>query len=80
MDIIISLSKIYIMERRATDNNGNGSISNDQQGDLSSKGGPATGLGKADNDHRIAKPYSEDLQTQIAAKSKKPKKKDNSSL
>jgi hypothetical protein len=65
------------MERRGRDNNGNGSISNSQQGDLSSKGGPAAGLGKADNDHRIAKPAS-DLQTQIAAKSKKPRKKDNS--
>ncbi len=63
------------MERKGTDNNGNGSISNAQKGDLAAKGGPAAGLGNADNDHRISKPYSSDTQTQIAAKSKKMKKK-----
>ena len=63
------------MERRGTDNNGIGSTSNAQKGDLASKGGPGAGLGKADNDHRIAKPYSSDLQTQIAVKTRKPKKK-----
>jgi hypothetical protein len=63
------------MERRGTDNNGIGSDSNAQKGDLASKGGPAAGLGKADNDHRISKPYSSDLQTQIVAKGKKKKKK-----
>jgi hypothetical protein len=63
------------MERKGTDNNGNGSISNAQKGDLAAKGGPAAGLGNADNDHRISKPYSSDTQTQIAAKSRKTKKK-----
>jgi hypothetical protein len=63
------------MERRGTDNNGIGSTSNAQKSDLSSKGGPAAGLGKADNDPRISKPYSDDLQTQIAAKGGKKKKK-----
>jgi hypothetical protein len=63
------------MERKGTDNNGNGSISNAQKGDLAAKGGPASGLGNADNDHRISKPYSSDTQTQIAAKSRKTKKK-----
>jgi hypothetical protein len=67
--------KFSVMERRGTDNNGNGSTSNAQKGDLASKGGPTTGLGKADNDHRISKPYSSDLQTQIATRGKKPKKK-----
>ena len=62
------------MERRGTDNNGNGSLSNAQQGDLASKGGSAAGLGKADNDHRISKPGA-DLQTKIAAKGKKKKNK-----
>ena len=65
------------MERRGTDNNGNGSSSNAQKGDLSSKSGPATGPGNADNDHRISAPYGSDLQTQIAAKGKKPKKKNS---
>lgn len=63
------------MERRGTDNNGNGSISNAQKGDLASKGGPAAGLGNADNDHRISKPLNSDLQTQIAVKGSKKKKK-----
>jgi hypothetical protein len=62
------------MERRGTDNNGNGSTSNAQKGDLASKGGPAAGIGQADNDHRISKPSSGDTQTQIAAKGKKKKK------
>jgi len=63
------------MERRGNDNNGIGSTSNAQKGDLASKGGPGAGLGKADNDPRISKPYSEDLQTQISVKGKKKKKK-----
>ena len=65
------------MERRGTDNNGIGANSNAQKGDLASKGGPAAGLGKADNDHRIEKPYSSDLQTQIAAKGRKKKNKNS---
>jgi hypothetical protein len=63
------------MERRGRDNNGNGSISNAQKGDLASKGGPAAGLGNADDNHRITKPAA-DTQTQIAAKGKKNKRKD----
>jgi len=63
------------MERRGKDNNGIGSSSNAQKGDLASKGGPTAGLGNADNDHRISKPYNSDLQTKSAAKSRKPKKK-----
>jgi hypothetical protein len=62
------------MERRGTDNNGNGSISNAQKGDLAAKGGPAAGLGNADDNHRISKPYT-DTQTRIAAKGRKTKKK-----
>jgi hypothetical protein len=78
--LIILITKNIFMERRGTDNNGNGSSSNAQKGDLASKGGPAAGLGKADNEHRIAKPFNEDLQTQIAVKSKKSRKKNNNSL
>jgi hypothetical protein len=62
------------MERRGNDNNGNGSISNAQKGDLAAKGGPAAGLGNADDNHRISKPYT-DTQTRIAAKDRKTKKK-----
>lgn len=63
------------MKRRIVENEGNGFQSREREGDLAAKGGPVTGMGRADNDHPISKPYSEDLQTQIAAKSKKPKKK-----
>ncbi len=66
------------MERKIRENEGYGSVSNERSGDLASKGGPTTGLGRADNDHRISKPYKEDLQTQIVAKSKKSKKAKNS--
>ena len=62
------------MARRVSENEGYGSVSREREGDLAAKGGPASGLGKADNDHRISKPYKEDIQTQIAAKSKKNKK------
>jgi hypothetical protein len=62
------------MQRKITENEGYGAVSRERDGDLASKGGPATGIGRADNDHPIVKPYKEDLQTQIAAKSKKTKK------
>jgi hypothetical protein len=68
------------MKRRITENEGNGSVSRERDGDLAAKGGPTTGLGRADDDHPISKPYKEDLQTQIAAKSKKAKKRNPSSL
>jgi hypothetical protein len=64
------------MERRGRDNNGIGSASNAQKGDLAAKGGPGAGLGNADDNHRISKPAA-DLQTQIAAKGKKNKKKNS---
>jgi hypothetical protein len=67
------------MKRRITENEGIGFQSREREGDLAAKAGPTTGLGRADNDHPISKPYSEDLQTQIAAKSKKPKKKNQGS-
>lgn len=63
------------MKRRGTDNNGNGVLSNAQKGDLASKGGPGAGLGTADYDHRISKPYNSDLQTKIASKNKRVKKR-----
>jgi len=44
----------------------------DEQGDEAAKGGPSVGLGSAGK-HRIAHPYQEDLQMQIAAKSHKKK-------
>ena len=56
------------MKNRIAENEGNGFVSRERDGDLAAKGGPATGLGRADNDHPISKPYKEDLQTQIAAK------------
>ncbi len=45
----------------------------DQERDMAAKGGPSTSLGKADSKHRVSSPYNEDLQTQIAAKSKHKK-------
>jgi hypothetical protein len=68
------------MKNRITENEGNGFVSRERDGDLAAKGGPTTGIGKADYDHPISKPFNEDLQTQITAKSKKSKKKNKSSL
>jgi hypothetical protein len=59
-----------------TDNNNYGQRSEDEERDLGAKGGPASGLGSPDDKHSISHPYNEDLQTQIAAKSKNKKKKD----
>jgi len=67
--------KTYVMQRRGKDSNGIGSMSNSQEGDLAPKGGPTAGLGKADDDRTIPKPYNSDLQTKSAAKSRKTKKK-----
>jgi hypothetical protein len=44
---------------------------------MAAKGGPSTSLGKADGKHRVSSPYNEDLQTQIAAKSKHKKNDKN---
>jgi hypothetical protein len=45
-----------------------------KKGNLAAKGGPAAGLGNADDNHRISKPYT-DTQTRIVAKGRKTKKK-----
>ena len=63
------------MPNPGTDNNNTGPQGNDQQRDLGAKGGPASGLGNPDGKHAVSRPYDEDLQTQIAAKSKSKKKK-----
>ena len=66
------------MPNTKTDNNNNGTQGNDQQRDLGAKGGPASGLGSPDAKHHISKPYDEDIQTQLAAKNKSRKKKQES--
>ena len=48
----------------------------EKERDMAAKGGPMTGPGNPDDQHGIASPYSEDLQTQIAAKGNKKEKKD----
>lgn len=63
------------MQNPGRDNNNIGPQGNDQQKDLSAKGGPASGLGTPDGKHAISKPYQEDLQTQIVARNNRKKKK-----
>jgi hypothetical protein len=60
----------------ATSNKDDITQHDDKERDRGAKGGPSTGLGIPDNKHGISHPYNEDLQTQIAAKSK-GKKTDN---
>jgi hypothetical protein len=67
---IIYELKHIIMPNEKTDKKGFASSEADQERDMAAKGGPSTSLGKADDKHRIVKPYNEDLQTQSAAKSK----------
>lgn len=61
------------MPNEKTDSKGFASNEADQERDMAAKGGPTTSLGKADDKHRVVSPYNEDLQTQIAAKSKHKK-------
>jgi hypothetical protein len=61
------------MPNEKTDSKGFASNKADQERDMAAKGGPSTSLGKADGKHRVSSPYNEDLQTQIAAKSKHKK-------
>jgi hypothetical protein len=59
------------MPNNETDSSGFNTTNADQERDLAAKGGPTTGPGIPDDKHGIAAPYDSDLQTQIAAKSKK---------
>ncbi|MFL5744193.1 MAG: hypothetical protein ACJ751_05975 [Niastella sp.] len=61
------------MPNEKSDRKGFASSEADQERDMAAKGGPSTSLGKADDKHRIVKPYDEDLQTQMAAKGKHKK-------
>ena len=63
------------MPNEKTDRKGFASNEPDKERDMRAKGGPTTSLGKTKDKHRVTSPYSEDLQTQIAAKSKPKKNK-----
>lgn len=72
LDILLLFTdKLKNMPDPKTDNQGFASENADQERDKAPKGGPATGLGNPDNRHAAPKPYSDDLQTQIAAKGNK---------
>jgi hypothetical protein len=64
------------MPNTKTDNNNYGTQGNDQQRDLGAKGGPTSGLGSPDAKHHASGSYSADIQTQLAAKNKSKKKKE----
>jgi hypothetical protein len=64
------------MPNPKSDSNNYGIRSEDQERDLGAKGGASSGLGSPDAKHSISRPYDEDLQTQLAAKSKNRKKKE----
>jgi hypothetical protein len=64
------------MPNEKTDRKGFASSQPDQERDMAAKGGPTTSLGNPDDKHSVPTPYDDDLQTQLAAKSKK-KGKDN---
>lgn len=56
------------MPNEKTDRQGFATENADKERDNAAKGGPMTGPGNPDNRQAASKPYSEDLQTQIAAK------------
>ena len=53
------------MPNEKTDSLGFSTENSDQQRDNAAKGGPSTGVGKADSKHTAAKPATEDTQTKI---------------
>ncbi len=63
------------MPNEKTDNRGFAAENQDKERDQSAKGGPSAGLGNPDNKHGVSAPYDADIQTQIAAKGKKPPNK-----
>ena len=65
------------MEYDRKDPNEYSTLSDDIQNDLAAKEGPSEPLGRADDNHDIPHPYSEDIQTQLAAKSTNNKKNKN---
>ncbi len=65
------------MEYDRKDPNEYSSLSDDIQRDLAAKEGPSEPLGSADDNHDIPHPYSDDIQTQLAAKSTNNKKNKN---
>lgn len=62
------------MPNEKTDRKGFATNEPEKERDMAAKGGPMTGPGNPDDTHGVASPYSEDLQTQIAAKGKGNKK------
>jgi hypothetical protein len=68
--------KNQYMPNEKTDRLGGATSNADQDRDLAGKEGPVTKSGNPDNKHTAPKPYSDDLQTQIAAKSNKDRNKE----
>ena len=58
------------MPNEKTDHLGFATENADQQRDIAGKGGPSVGAGRADSKHAADKPYSEDVDAQIAAQNK----------
>lgn len=78
LDIIYIVHlKFTDMPNPKSDSQGFSTSNADQERDLGAKGGPTTSVGRADDQHAVARPYDHDMQTQIVAKGKsKDKKKD----
>ena len=57
------------------DANAYSTVNPDEERDMGAKGGPTTSLGITDDAHDVPRPYDEDIQTQLAAKSTENKKK-----
>ena len=59
------------MPNEKTEREGFSTNEAEKERDMAAKGGPMTGPGNPDDRHGISSPYSDDLQTQIAAKGNK---------
>jgi len=59
------------MPNEKTERKGFSTNEPEKERDMAAKGGPMTGPGNPDDRHGISSPYSDDLQTQIAAKGNK---------
>jgi hypothetical protein len=63
------------MPNPKTDKKGFSTSNPDKERDIAGKGGPSVGEGIPDDKHKAARPYDEDTQSQLAAKSAEQKKK-----
>jgi len=73
--LLFHVKNFCVIPNPKTDKLGYATSNPDEERDMGAKGGPTISLGQPDDRHTAAKPYEEDTQTQLAAKSTEKKNK-----